>query len=346
MTRDSNIPPRGRVEQMEARIAELERQLRSQAQRQQGWTWPREIWLGRTVASSPGSGYPESGNTFTVELFDCHFTASEGTQAVTEQTRGSRVVARTWPAAYVPLDTQVVVKRMRGLGPSGAGEWWIEAPQAAPSKNRAFSGSVTYGYRPLDVGLSPVSAYGWWDTLDLYPTLGEYPTPATANEYVQSGYAIGGPSTFAVVRRGGAYLVWVTVSATLPPLADFAPWYSQTFNNLGPKITQATSVDSGHSHTIEPWLPWVPEFHSQLKLYANSSAVLNVLDDHPITPCPQNALMNNQHVFSAHGLISVEANTSLRLTLGGSHDTVNGASYSLLRQAALNSATLSLLWVG
>lgn len=89
------------------------------------WAWPRDMWLGRTYAETESS-YPTSGDTFRVQLLSAHFTGSEGTQAVTEHERGTVVTARTWPEAYLPYGTDVIVKRIRGIGPNGSGEWWIE----------------------------------------------------------------------------------------------------------------------------------------------------------------------------------------------------------------------------
>jgi hypothetical protein len=83
------------------------------------------MWIGRTYAETESS-YPTSGDTFRVQLLSAHFTGSEGTQAVTEHERGTIVTARTWPEAYLPYRTDVIVKRIRGIGPNGAGEWWIE----------------------------------------------------------------------------------------------------------------------------------------------------------------------------------------------------------------------------
>jgi hypothetical protein len=125
MTRDSNLSMQRRVEALESRLAATQRALDSQAQRARMWAWPRDTWLGRTTSSSY-SNYPTEGDTFQVKLLSSHFTAAEGTRGVTENERGTVVTARTWPAKYLGYDTEVVVKRMRGIGPSGAGEWWIE----------------------------------------------------------------------------------------------------------------------------------------------------------------------------------------------------------------------------
>ena len=104
------------------RVADLERQIEALSQVTAAPAAPRDIWLGRTTAN--GQTYPTSGNTFFVELIRGDFDLAAGDQAVTEYPRSTIVCARTWPAAYVPEDQQVVVMRMRGK--QGPGEWWIE----------------------------------------------------------------------------------------------------------------------------------------------------------------------------------------------------------------------------
>ena len=114
------------------------------------WAWPRDMWIGRTYAETESS-YPTSGDTFRVQLLSAHFTGSEGTQAVTEHERGTIVTARTWPEAYLPYGTDVIVKRIRGIGPNGAGEWWIEPTGSAGGSPILYYGSWDQGRNEINV---------------------------------------------------------------------------------------------------------------------------------------------------------------------------------------------------
>lgn len=126
MSSSDNQNLRKRIDALEARLANQERAQRAESQRAIGFTWPRERWLARTTSASPTS-YPSSGDTFQVELLSGYFTAAEGTQAVTESLRGTKPMAHTWPETYLPYGTKVIAERIRGVGPEGAGEWWIQA---------------------------------------------------------------------------------------------------------------------------------------------------------------------------------------------------------------------------
>lgn len=151
--RDSNISTLKRIEALEARLAAQERALDSQAQRARMWAWPRDMWIGRTYAESESS-YPTTGDTFRVQLLSAHFTGSEGTQVVTEHERGTIVTARTWPEAYLPYGTDVIVKRIRGIGPNGSGEWWIE-PSLGGYNRCVMAGN--YGSQFSVYGGTPIS---------------------------------------------------------------------------------------------------------------------------------------------------------------------------------------------
>lgn len=111
-----------RLELLTSRIEDLERQVEGLSQVSAAPAAPRDIWLGRTVAG--GQTYPTSGNTFRVELIRGDFATFAGDTDVTEHRRGTIITAHTWPDAYIPEDSQVIVMRIRGK--QGPGEWWIE----------------------------------------------------------------------------------------------------------------------------------------------------------------------------------------------------------------------------
>lgn len=220
-----NWPVRRRLEQVDTRVGQLERMIREVSQREAAWTWPREVWLGRTTSSS-ASNYPTSGDTFDVALIDAHFTASPGTQGVTETLRGSTVTARTWPAKYLPRDTEVVAFHAPGLGPSGAGQWWIQTAEAAAGGSAVVSFAAVVGQAgPY------VTPFLRWDGVatNVFP-LG-HPTPTLvafprwqANSYFTDtdGQVVNQGTPALTCKKAGRYLAMVEANwllRSIPPAA-------------------------------------------------------------------------------------------------------------------------------
>ena len=143
-----------RISDLEARLRDTERELRAVRQVASTPLAPIERWLGRTTSESV-SDYPEDGDTFAVELLSCHFTPTAGTQAVTSVQRGSQVVARTWPAQYLPRGTEIEAWRSRGMGPLGSGEWWITVGHGDGAAQRCvITGSGGYAWREGETGFA------------------------------------------------------------------------------------------------------------------------------------------------------------------------------------------------
>jgi len=243
MTRDSNLSMQRRVEALESRLAATQRALDSQAQRARMWAWPRDTWLGRTTSSSY-SNYPTEGDTFQVKLLSSHFTAAEGTRGVTENERGTVVVARTWPAKYLPRDTEVVVKRMRGIGPDGSGEWWIETPATGTQTDpivqpmRATLGRDRNNYQTGQLAVSLASpGGGLWVSEVVAPGIYGLPT-------LFSGGAGNKNQPWLTCLRAGRYY-----------LACETKWglYSMDEAYSAPNWNQIVTVPGGGSWTLGPW---------------------------------------------------------------------------------------------
>lgn len=130
-----------RLAEAEQRIASLERQLLTRAERPAVSNFPRDRWLG--VTTRIGSDYPTAtdANTFGVKLLSAAYTPiAPGPSTVTQRERGTVVIARTWPSRYLAEGTQVVVDRLRGV-PDG-GEWWIAGEEPAAEQWAGFSGGA------------------------------------------------------------------------------------------------------------------------------------------------------------------------------------------------------------
>jgi len=201
---------RKRIDALETRLANQERAQRAQSERAIGFTWPRERWLARTTSDSPGS-YPTSGDTFQAELLTGYFTATEGTRTVTEQLRGTKPIARTWPATYLPRGTEVIAERIRGHGPSGSGEWWIQPTGAAGAVELLEYG----GYTALNGGDLATRNY----TLNSQPYLWFFPD-APANDYFDRAAPAQHGAAWLTCREPGRYLFIVATRWLLYVIPD------------------------------------------------------------------------------------------------------------------------------
>ncbi len=117
---------RQRLADAEQRLAHLERVIETRAERPAVGGFPRETWLGETVAVDgvyPGA----NANTFAVKLLSARFSPeTPGQSSVITRDRGTVKICRTWPSRYYPRGSQVMVDHIRGVG--NGGEWWISAP--------------------------------------------------------------------------------------------------------------------------------------------------------------------------------------------------------------------------
>lgn len=211
MSTRENQNMRKRVDALESRLMATERAQRAESTRAVGWNWPRDTWLGRTTSDSPSS-YPTSGDTFQVELLTGYFTAAEGTQAVTESLRGTKPIARTWPATYLPYGTEVIAHRMRGTGPSGAGEWWIQ-----PSGDTAASAVVQfqsqYGLDELNASTRMLRYSGSFPGLAIS-------FPPTPNSYFEVGLGTSRDHAALTCLVAGRYLLFASVEWLLYSIPD------------------------------------------------------------------------------------------------------------------------------
>lgn len=117
---------RQRLAEAEQRLAHVERILETRAERPAVGGFPRDRWLGETVAVDgvyPGA----NSNTFAVKLLSGRFSPEiPGQSSVLTRDRGTIKICRTWPTRYYPEGSRVVVDHIRGVG--NGGEWWISAP--------------------------------------------------------------------------------------------------------------------------------------------------------------------------------------------------------------------------
>ena len=266
--RDSNLSTVRRLEALEARLDAADRILASQSQRARSWQWPRDMWLGRTYAVSESS-YPTDGDTFQVKLLSAHYTASEGTQAVTENERGTIVTARTWPATYLPYDSEVVVKRMRGIGPNGAGEWWIEPTGAGYNRCvMAGLGGATYtiyGGMPYDdtngyIPYGATASDGAWSFPWLVGVRGNSGGRVFAERSPTEGSALGPPTAWDDWWLECEAFTWYRISIhTTWRLHGPTDYFAQAYVQAGPHThdytddgaARATSPDAGLPISIQ-----------------------------------------------------------------------------------------------
>ncbi len=150
---ESDPSTRRRLSDLEANVAALQRQLDARITRPPVLGFPRDRWLGRTVAN--GQTYPTSGDTFFVELLSAAFSPeTPGASTVTERERGTVVLARTWPEKYLAECTDVIVDRIKGVGTGGS--WWVQTSADAVQYAWLYGGSsITY---PLGSQAYPLPA--------------------------------------------------------------------------------------------------------------------------------------------------------------------------------------------
>lgn len=135
-----------RFADLEARITGIQRQLDQQTNRPPVMGFPRDRWLGVTVAN--GQTYPETGNTFFIKLISAAFAPEvPGDSTVTQRDRGTIVLARTWPEVYLAEGTEVVVDRIKGVGDGGS--WWVNTSSSTPQIRWGRTTAVAASYTDL-----------------------------------------------------------------------------------------------------------------------------------------------------------------------------------------------------
>ena len=238
----SDVSTARRLQTLYDRVADLERQLEGLSQVSAAPAAPRDVWLARTVAN--GQTYPTSGNTFFVELIRADFSTSAGDTEVTEYRRGTIVAARTWPDAYVPEDSQVVVMRIRGK--QGPGEWWIETHSVDLS---TMWGALDGGYTFDDAGVITGGASSWSQEL-----LGYVLGPAVV-ESVGGGIGVGGVDRMQV-SVPGLYSIsaWAHVRLRMQPASGggYSPQYASlmlsALQNGGSEVARGETQITSNAH--------------------------------------------------------------------------------------------------
>jgi len=224
MTTRENQNMRKRVDALESRLMAAERAQRAESTRAVGWNWPRDTWLGRTTSVSLSS-YPTSGDTFQVELLTGYFTAAEGTRAVTESLRGTKVYARTWPAAYLPYGTEVVTCRMRGTGPSGSGEWWIPLSPTQPAARKcAFFEGYSYNKNRSTSVTDPETYVGPLNSNDLLLAPQVTATDSTSTSFFTQAAPTSFNSPWVILTEDGVYRVHWQLRVRWPQLTGSFPY--------------------------------------------------------------------------------------------------------------------------
>lgn len=152
---ENDLSLRRRVSDLENRLSSLQSQLDTRTSRPPVMGFPRDRWLGETVAN--GQTYPETGNTFFVKLLSCAFAPEfPGDSTVTQRDRGTIVLARTWPEVYLAEGDKVFVDRIKGVGDGGS--WWIHANDPSGIEYaRLYGGSAIaypYGAQSIALGAS------------------------------------------------------------------------------------------------------------------------------------------------------------------------------------------------
>ncbi len=132
---------RRRILNLEERLRALEAEVLLARQSAAAHMAPRERWLAK-IEGTPVAG----DDTFTCQLLSCRFTPAPGPQAVLYHERGSRVVARSFPARGYSSGDYVVVERIRGRlkNDAEAGEWWICAGPAEIRWGRTTAVAASY----------------------------------------------------------------------------------------------------------------------------------------------------------------------------------------------------------
>ncbi len=186
-----------RIADLETQVAELRRQIMS-IPKPGAISFPRERWLGRTVARS--ASYPEPGqaNTFEVELISAAFLPkAPGNSATVIRPRGPVVVARTWPEQYLAENSYVIVDRLKG--PDDGGEWWIAGGGSSQAETIRWA-HLSRGYQS-EIGADIVSGANWNYELLVTPGTPENSPSGNAGKFIGGRLRIEIPGTYQAVAQ-------------------------------------------------------------------------------------------------------------------------------------------------
>jgi hypothetical protein len=186
-----------RIADLETQVAELRRQILS-IPKPGAISFPRERWLGRTVARSSSYPEPGDGNTFEVELISAAFLPkAPGNSATTIRPRGPVVVARTWPEQYLAENSYVIVDRLKG--PDDGGEWWIAGGGSSQAETIRWA-YLSRSYQ-TETGADTVSGSDWSYELLVTPGTPEGSLSGNAGRFVGGRLRIDIPGTYQAVAQ-------------------------------------------------------------------------------------------------------------------------------------------------
>ena len=186
-----------RIADLETQVAELRRQILS-IPKPGAISFPRERWLGRTVARSSSYPEPGDGNTFEVELISAAFLPkAPGNSATTIRPRGPVVVARTWPEQYLAENSYVIVDRLKG--PDDGGEWWIAGGGSSQAETIRWA-YLSRSYQ-AETGADTVSGSNWSYELLVTPGTPEGSLSGNAGRFVGGRLRIDIPGTYQAVAQ-------------------------------------------------------------------------------------------------------------------------------------------------
>lgn len=248
-----------RLTELEASVADLRRQLDARIARPPVMGFPRDRWLGVTVAN--GQTYPATGNTFYVKLISAAFSPeTPGDSTVTQRDRGTIVLARTRPAAYLAEGTEVFADRLKGVGTGGS--WWIQSSDvvANPYAHLYGGGDITDPWGSLGYDLPSSGAFSY-ELLANGTTLGGAPAFPDGTAMGSAATALGTrmqvvtSGLYAVSAQANLYLSTLLPDGYGSPTVSFAAWLDVETDATETRRGAVTTSLS--SQTGERW--WTPQ---------------------------------------------------------------------------------------